>query len=121
MYFLCMEPSPSNPSLELIAQHLRRLGITQNDLSEALGVSQSQVSRVLSGKSSKRSKLLDRICSYAFQPSSLVPLEAVRRSDELIEALAATWDGTPEHARALASVIRSLGALARPIPRRRKT
>lgn len=115
-----MDFSHSSHSPELVAQHLRRTGITQMRLSVALGVSQSQISRVLSGKSSKRSKLLHRICRYALESAETVTPEAVRRNDELIESLAQIWDGTQEHAHALASVIRSLGALSRPSPRTRR-
>jgi hypothetical protein len=40
--------------------------------------------------------------------------DAVRGNDHLIEALAEAWDGSAEHAKALATVIRSL-ALLRPV------
>lgn len=110
--------APDRP-IELVSQRLRRSGITQITLAEELGVSQSQVSRVLSGKSSKRSKLLARICNYAFKPPPPAAAEAVKQNEELIKALAETWDGTQEHAQALATVIRSLGALSGPAQRRR--
>ena len=40
-------------------------------------------------------------------------MDAVRSNDDLIEALRVTWDGSSAHARALASVIRSLAVLKR--------
>jgi transcriptional regulator with XRE-family HTH domain len=92
----------------------RDLGLTQEDIALALGISQSQVSRVLSGRSGKRSKLLDRICKYAFRANKGVSLQLVRETPELIEALASTWDGTPAHSAALAAVIRSLSVLRPP-------
>lgn len=114
-----MRTNSSDRPTALISQHLRRSGITQIALAEELGVSQSQISRVLSGKSSKRSKLLAKICNYAFKPPPAAAAEAVRQNEELIKALAETWDGTQEHAQALATVIRSLGGLSSPAQRRR--
>lgn len=38
--------------------------------------------------------------------------ERVVANDELMDALAEIWDGTPNHARALAAVIRSLTLLS---------
>lgn len=87
-------------------------GITQKQISKAIGASQSQVSRVLSGASSQRSKLIEKICKYVKYAGPVVSLESVRSNDELMAALAATWDGTPDHSAALATVIRSLRVLA---------
>lgn len=85
--------------------------ITQSEIAKAIGASQSQVSRVLSGASGQRTKLLDKICKYVDRASPVVSLESVRRNEELMAALAATWDGTPKHSAALATVIRSLRVL----------
>lgn len=37
---------------------------------------------------------------------------AVRSNEDLLDALADVWDGTPAHARSLATVIRSLALLS---------
>lgn len=94
----------------LVSKRARELGLTQSDLASALSASQSQISRVLSGTAKRRSKLFDGLCKYVF---SIHPQEAitVKSSDELTGALSEVWDGTPQHAKALAIVIRSLGAL----------
>ena len=107
---LCMTtPSAIRAEALLAASRAREVGLTQGEIAYALNASQSQVSRVLAGNSKRRSRLFDEVCKYVFsireQESPPAP------PAELTEALGAIWDGTPEHARALALVIRSLGAL----------
>lgn len=87
-------------------------GVTQSALSIALGASQSQISRVLSGRTSIRSKLARDICIYVSSRTGSMNREKVMANDDLMDALAKTWDGTPNHARALAAVIRSLTLLS---------
>ena len=95
----------------LAAARARVVGLTQQDIAKALGASQSQVSRVLAGQSRRRSRLFDQVCKYVFSAGRI---DAERAPPaELTDALHAVWDGTPEHASALALVIRSLGALGR--------
>lgn len=93
-----------------------RAGLNQNEIALAIGASQSQVSRILSGKSLRRSKTFEKICIYAFE--SLGKVEAKTRpsaatNHHLITALDAVWDGSDQHAKALALVIHSLGGLNR--------
>jgi transcriptional regulator with XRE-family HTH domain len=94
-----------------IARRARQAGLTQVQIAEAVTASQSQVSRVLSGRALRRSRLFDEICIYVNNAARGVSPAAVRDNDELIDAIASVWDGTAHHARALAEVIRSLGAL----------
>lgn len=105
----------ANPALRAealsIARQARAAGITQADLAMATGASQPQVSRILRGQLSRRSRLFEKISVYVRSASPGISPEAVRRNEELINALALTWDGTSQHAMALAAVIRSLGAL----------
>jgi hypothetical protein len=69
---------------------------------------------VLQGNLSRAIKLSEEICLYAERlEDGGVTLETVRSNDDLIEALRVTWDGSSAHARALASVIRSLAVLKR--------
>lgn len=96
------------------AQTCRELGIRQADIADALGASQSQVSRILQGHGLKASRLFEEVCLYVERLSGGVTPEAVRTNDELVNALAATWDGSALHAKALSTVIRSLGALGKP-------
>lgn len=95
----------------LVAKRARELGLTQSIIATQLNASQSQVSRILSGASRRRSKLFDSVCKYVLSVGQGPSHEAIAESRELTEALASVWDGTPEHAQALALVIRSLGAL----------
>ena len=105
----------ANPDLRaeavVIAKQARAAGITQADLAMATGASQPQISRILRGQLSRRSRLFEEISVYVRSASPGVSPRAVRRNEELINALAVTWDGTSQHAMALAAVIRSLGAL----------
>lgn len=95
----------------LVAKRARELGLTQSLIATQVNASQSQVSRILSGTSRRRSKLFDSVCKYVLSVGQRPAHEAIAESKELNEALAAVWDGTLEHAQALALVIRSLGAL----------
>lgn len=111
MHTICMTISSDfNTEARLAAAHAKKHGLTQEQIAEALGASQSQVSRILSGASKRRSRLLNEVCKYVF---SVQETQAVRVEDcqELMAAIEEVWDGTPIHARALATVIRSLGLL----------
>ena len=89
-------------------------GITQSEIASRLGASQSQISRILAGQSVSRSKLALEVCLYAETLEAGVSLKAVMHNDELLEAVRQTWDGSAAHAKALATVIRSLAVLAKP-------
>lgn len=111
MHTICMTISSDfNTEARLAAAHAKKHGLTQEQIATALGASQSQVSRILSGASKRRSRLLNAVCKYVF---SVQERQAVRVEDcqELMAAIEEVWDGTPIHARALATVIRSLGLL----------
>ena len=69
------------------------------------------MSRVLKGDGLRATKLLEEICLYAERFEGGVTSVAVQSNKDLVEALRVTWDGSAEHARALAVVIRSLAAL----------
>ncbi|WP_418939815.1 helix-turn-helix domain-containing protein [Paraburkholderia bryophila] len=102
--------SPSNPrriALSLAAR-FKSAGVTQNDIASAVGVSQSHISRILSGHIVKNTKLLGRLCIYASHRLNFGQRSDVRRIRDLMTALAGVWDGSDEHAHALAQIIRSL-------------
>lgn len=99
--------------LALATSHRSRLaGITQEQIANALNVSQSQISRILSGGSKRRTKLFNDVCIYVNNMAHGVSPDLVRGNDELIDAIADIWDGTSHQAKAIASVIRSLGPLS---------
>ncbi len=109
-----MKATPATEAL-LAAQEARKRGLTQTDIANAVGASQSQVSRLLAGHCQRRSKLLTRVCEYVFythKSTGVIP----QQSPVLMEALATVWDGTPQHAQALALVILSLGGLSSQTP-----
>ncbi len=96
------------------AEIFRHHGVTQDEVGAVVGANQPQVSRVLQGNPVRATKLSEEICLYAERlEDGGVTLEAVRCNNDLIEALRETWDGSSAHARALASVIRSLAVLKR--------
>lgn len=94
------------------ARHICKLhGITQAQIAAELGASQPQISRILQGQGQKATRLVEEVCLYAERYAGGVTTDSVKANDELIDALAMTWDGSAKHAKALSSVIRSLSAL----------
>jgi transcriptional regulator with XRE-family HTH domain len=106
------ESSDLHTEASLAAARAREIGLTQQEIANALGASQSQVSRVLAGQSRRRSRVFDQVCKYVFSAGRTEDKDVLPA--ELTDALRAVWVGTSEHASALALVIRSLGALGRP-------
>lgn len=93
------------------ASIFREHGISQSEIAEFLGASQGQVSRLLGGKVRRGSRLFEEVCLFAERLDGGVSKEMVIANDDLISALAETWDGTAGHAKALATIIRSLAVL----------
>lgn len=87
---------------------MKDLGITQQEVADALGIEQSKVSRLLSAKFKKPSPSFELLCKYLKVDA---PLDSGRLDQELYQAMVEVWDGTREHADALAAVIRTLGPL----------
>jgi transcriptional regulator with XRE-family HTH domain len=98
-------------SIALAVKRASELRISQQSLALSLGISQSQVSRIFSGKTTPSSKLATDICNYVFQAANGVSRASIANNDDLMDALAFTWDGSPDQARAIAAVIRSLALL----------
>lgn len=95
-----------------LASAIDGLGITQEELSIKLNISQSQISRVLTGKVTSRSKAYRLLCGFMRISWEVDPLSSPQaQSDDTIAiAVRNVWNGTPEHAEAIAGVIRSLAA-----------
>ena len=93
------------------AESCKRLGITQQQIADALGVSQGQVSRILGAKGIRASRLFEEVCLYVEGFDHGVTVDAVKANDELIEAVRDAWDGSAQHAKGLAAVIRTLSVL----------
>ena len=92
---------------EIYRQHF----ISQAEVAKFVGASQPQISRLLTGNLTRPSRLFEELCLYAERLDGGVTIEAVRANEELMAALAETWDGTSAHSQALAIVIRSLAVL----------
>lgn len=86
-------------------------GETQQSIAKASGVSQATVSRILERCPKRKSKAFTRLCNYALldEPATIGSADP-SGSPLLMEALRETWDGTPEHARALADILRAVNA-----------
>lgn len=94
------------------ANHIRKLhGITQTQIAVDLAASQSQISRILKGHGQKATRLVEEVCLYLEKFNGGITPELVRGNDDLVNALALTWDGSASHAKALSAIIRSLSAL----------
>ena len=106
-----MPQSDITARLERAAHICKAHGITQAQIASDLAASQSQVSRILKGKGQKASRLVEEVCLYVEKFGGGVTADSVRSNDDLVNALALTWDGSATHARALSAVIRSLSAL----------
>lgn len=104
-------PSEARRLALSLAFHFASAGIAQKELALAIHASQSQVSRILSGRIVRHTKLLERLCIYANRRLKFNQRRDVRRNAELMSALTDVWDGSEEHAHALAHVIRSLAQL----------
>lgn len=111
-----MQPTSLHSRAQRAASIFQALGITQTQIAASLGASQGQVSRILRGHNLRASRLFEEVCLLAERHSQGVTVEAVCQNSDLIEALRETWDGTAIHARALATVIRSLSSLSSPVP-----
>lgn len=93
------------------AQLCREKGIPQEQIALATDASQSQVSRILGGSGRRFSRISEEICTYVERVAGSGSPRSVQSNGELMEALRDTWDGSAAHAKALATVIRSLAAL----------
>lgn len=89
----------------------RAKGLTQTEIARAVGVNQSRVSRLLSGDRLPDTPTAHRVCAWIMRSPGAVRDSDVLENKELIDAVAFAWDGSPQHATALAAVIRSLRVL----------
>lgn len=82
-------------------------GLTQQQVAEAAGVSQSSVSRMLKREPVRQSDAYGKLCTYIHQRA---PSEGGVPS-AVLEAVWRVWDGTDDHAAALAELIDASGQL----------
>lgn len=94
---------------------LGALGLTQPQIALEAGISQAAVSRILAKCPDRMGRAFRKLCIYAdgkaLQSQMTLPLPIEEAS--LVSAIREVWNGTPEHAQALATMIRAAGAAAR--------
>jgi hypothetical protein len=83
-------------------------GITQEAISAEVSVPQSTVSRFLARCPRRNSKAFAILCNYALSNGLNEDRPDPGTSDELMSAMRNTWNGTEEHARALADILRAV-------------
>jgi transcriptional regulator with XRE-family HTH domain len=84
-----------------IADLLEREGISQKVLAERAGIHQATVSRALKRQPRRRTAAYARLCKYMQEDATAT----ISSSDPVMDALRDTWDGSDEHAAALAKLI----------------
>jgi hypothetical protein len=101
---------------QLIAE-IGRSGKSQQCIAIESGTSQSAVSRILAACPERDGAAFKRLCIYANKSLSMGDekrLVAPPIKDKILAAaIHEVWNGTPEHALALAAMIRAAGNLAR--------
>lgn len=94
---------------------LAALGESQERIALEAGVSQAAVSRLMMACPDRNGRAFKKLCIYANnllearQGTLPLPIEEA----SLVSAIREVWNGTPEHAQALATMIRAAGAAAR--------
>lgn len=88
---------------------------TQIVLAKEAKCSQGTISRALANEPKRLSRTLKRLCIYANIPvdEDDEPVRLRELPSNLVHAIQGVWNGEPEHADALARVLRSVGALVR--------
>ncbi len=101
-------------SLDQLRRLIESRLTSQTEVAQATGVDQSQISRILAGQARRVTSNVITLCKYANS------FDASRRNDPsrnpiLMSALHTVWDGSAQHAEAIAAVILSLRKFKEPI------
>lgn len=93
---------------------LSRSNLRQSAIALEAGVNQSAVSRVLAECPKRNGTAFKKLCIYANMRESRLPQESTEpiANRALASAIREVWNGTPEHAQALAAMIRAAGRAA---------
>jgi hypothetical protein len=84
------------------------------ELAAGTGIHQSQVSRLLRGQFRRVSPNVRKLLAYKAQPARRAGAKSkVQAKEAVIRAALRTWDETPEGARALVRLLRSVEGLRR--------
>lgn len=83
--------------------------VSQEALAIAAGINQATVSRILGRCPKRAGAAFIRLCIYANRVDEHGSRPDPALSDELMNALRDVWNGSDEHAKALAAIIRAAG------------
>lgn len=83
--------------------------IRQVAIAVGSGVDQATVSRVLARCPKRAGSAFLKLCKYAEKMDSASSIRDPAESSELMNAVGSVWDGSVEHAEALAVIIRAVG------------
>ncbi len=109
--YMHRHPRPVATLVHEIGVYMAANNIGQKEAANRSGIDQSTVSRILKGAIRRHTRALFELCKFARIPA-YDEVEADPAENELlVQALRQTWDGSPEHAKALARVIKSLRGL----------
>jgi predicted transcriptional regulator len=86
---------------QTLATLMQDWNMSQKDVALAAGVSQASVSRFLRHRSQRSGQAYRRLCTYIREADA----SRVKEIPHVGEALRRTWDGTDQHAAALAELI----------------
>lgn len=86
---------------QLIRSFMQKRQLNQSDFAKQANVSQSSVSRALYGKPLRQGKAKLRICNYIHQQT------IIEGPIEIVEAFQSVWDGSAQHAAAIAKIIKA--------------
>jgi hypothetical protein len=92
-------------------------GISQTELAKRASVSQSTVSRAIALAPARRGAAREKL--FTFIHNELGADSSIGRAEPVLTAFRQVWDGSDEHAAALAGVIRATAGL-RPTSRQSK-
>jgi predicted XRE-type DNA-binding protein len=107
-----LEPNvDSRKAIDFLNTCIQDKRLTQLGIAATTGIDQSQVSRILNSDFRRPSKNVLKLCSYANSLIDGNDRPSPATNHDLMSALEQVWDGTDQHARALANVIRSLASL----------
>ena len=105
--------SKTSDLLQMLSRAILNGSVTQSAIALSTGVDQSQISRILAGQVKRESENVLALCKYAEEIHNARTVDPCH-SELLMGALREVWDGSPEHAKAIAGVIRSLSVFPRP-------
>jgi len=100
---------------EKMKRDLSDAALDQTAIATSAGVSQPAVSRILRKCPQRAGRAFVRLCIYAseFRAKKSSPALSSSTQKLILGAVRDVWNGTPEHARAIAAIIRAAGAVAR--------